>query len=98
MLIFHKNIAISPGIAIFSDVNISDYTGTTGSIGNIEASPEVESNAFLSNTATWFKLLDRRQKQCNTLSYSPTSPCSFHLSSYPSSRKRQCAVRHHFSA
>ena len=35
------------------DVDILDYAGATGSIGNIEASTEVESNAFLSNTATW---------------------------------------------
>ena len=106
------------------DVDILDYAGATGSIGNIEASTEVESNAFLSNCATWLmenisilmtnckkgawvydmrklikkqneneerhkmhkfvmqhitclKLLDRRRKQCNTLSCSPTSPCSF---------------------
>ena len=38
------------------DVDILDYyAGATGSIGNIEASPEVESNAFLSKTGTWWK-------------------------------------------
>ena len=34
------------------DVDIFDYTRATGSIGNIEASPEVESNAFLSRAGT----------------------------------------------
>ena len=29
-------------------VDILDYTAATGSIGHIEASPEVESHAFLS--------------------------------------------------
>merc|ERR550519_71301 len=80
------------------DVDILDYTGATGSIGNVETSPEVESNALFSNAGTCLKLLDQRQKQCNTLSCSPTSQCSFHLWSCPSSRRRQCAVQHHFSA
>ena len=34
------------------DVDILDYTGATGSIGNIETSPEVESNALFSNAGT----------------------------------------------
>ena len=34
------------------DVDILDYTGATGSIGNVETSPEVESNALFSNAGT----------------------------------------------
>ena len=44
-------------LATDCDVDILDYTGATGSIGNIEASPEVESNALLSKTGTWWKIL-----------------------------------------